>query len=246
MSEKPYVKFIGDIHGQPRLHLNVVRNTEYTVQVGDLGFEYDYLNERDVDSEHHKFFGGNHDNYDIIDNYPHNLGGFGVHEIPEFGEFFFVRGGWSIDRALRRNRESQVGHLLFRKNLWDEEELSMQECEQALELYQKVKPKLLVSHECPLNIVQHVGNPRIAEGFGYDSVIKTRTNQLLQAMTDFHRPKIHIFGHFHVQFDEYINGVTGEVKPPSIPDDHEQYFTRYVCLAEGKTIEFPRGFISAL
>ena len=243
--KKSHVKFIGDIHGHANWHRSAIKTAQYTVQVGDLGFDYSYLDK--IDSERHKFFGGNHDNYDIIDEFPHNIGHFGVHEIPDFGEFFFVRGAWSIDRAFRQNHDvSFKGQIIRFKNLWDEEEMTMEQCNEALSLYEKVKPKLLVSHTCPFNIVPHVGNPNIAKGFGFGTnAIKTRTNQLLQAMTDIHRPRMHIFGHFHVDVDCYIDGTTGEIKPSDLPNEHEN-FTRYVCLAEAKTIALPKEFVDTL
>lgn len=220
--EKAYVRFIGDLHGDPDQHLSFIAGAEYTFQIGDLGFRYAYLNEQNVDATRHRFIGGNHDNYDIISEYPHHLGDFGVWEIPEFGPVFYVRGAWSIDWEGRKT----FGPY---KSLWEQEELTTAQCHQAIELYTQVKPKLLVSHECPISILPFVTDPKFAYNMGYDDpVIKTRTNQMLQAMTEIHKPKMHIFGHYHRNFAEEFDGV------------------RYRCIPIAAALDLPKNYVDQL
>ena len=254
-NDQSWVRFIGDIHGEENIYLNYLKGVEYTIQVGDLHLDYSFLDRERISSKNHRFVAGNHDNYDDLPD--HSLGDFGVYNIPDFGDVFFVRGGWSIDRKARHNYDLIVrGRVLQKKDLWDEEELSHSQCEEALELYKEVKPKLVVSHECPLNVVKYVTNPIVAYNMGYDSsTIKTRTAVLLQAMTDFHRPRMHIFGHYHKDFDSYVNGVSGEFGWASsmgapdaevMPIEHREYFTRYVCLNMMKSMVLPKYFVESL
>ena len=240
------LRIISDLHGSREAHLAHISQADYTLQIGDLGFDYDYLLEEGVCPEHHKFIGGNHDNYDVIAQVPHYLGDYGVWSIPGLGDLFYVRGGWSIDRKHRCNYNQcdSDGNIVRFKDLWDEEEMSYEQCNKAIELYQQVKPKILISHECPFNIVQYVTNPIFAHNFGYDSgVIRTRTNMALQAMTDFHRPKLHIFGHYHKHFDQVIDGVTGQ---KLICESDREHFTRYICMPPLGKVDIQDEYFAAL
>jgi hypothetical protein len=237
------LRLIGDIHGDIDGYEKLLDGCNYSLQIGDMGFEYSF----NQDPERHKFFGGNHDNYDVIDESPNNLGDFGVWEVPNFGQIFWVRGGFSIDHESRRKRDTQIGNMLFKKSWWEQEEMSYARCQEALELYKEVKPKILISHECPINIVQFVTNPKFVLDFGYDDpIIKTKTNQLLQAMTDFHRPRLHVFGHFHRHFDAYIDGVTVGFMPDNCPEEEREYYTRYVCINILNTLDLPPDYVQTL
>ena len=244
--EMTQLRIIGDVHGHIDDYEKLLGRSEgceYSLQIGDMGFHYAF----DQDPERHKFFGGNHDNYDVIDASPNNLGNFGVWEVPNFGPVFWVRGGFSIDHSIRRKHDTYTMPLMYVKSWWEEEEMSYAQCGDALELYKEVKPKMLVSHECPVNIVQFVSNPKFVLDWGYDDpVIKTKTNQLLQAMTDFHRPRLHVFGHFHRTFDAYIDGVSVGFMPENCPEEDRQYFTRYICVDILKTLDLPENYVQTL
>jgi len=217
-----HLRIIGDIHGERNVYLDYLQGVEYTIQIGDLDFDYEFL--LDVSPDNHRVLAGNHDNYDQVSKFSHFLGDFGVHEVPEFGEIFFVRGGWSIDYKAR----SSIGTRRRKKDLWEEEELTIQQCYEAYDLYQKVKPKFLISHEAPLSVVSMVTNPQVTQNLGFGSVVKTKTNQLLQIMHDFHAPKIHVFGHYHCSFDREIDN------------------TRFVCVDALKYINFEKDFMLKL
>lgn len=235
------LRLIGDVHGRIDQYKKLLKGCEYSLQIGDLGFNYEYQ----IDAERHKFFGGNHDNYDVIKDSPNCLGDFGVWEVPDFGPIFWVRGGWSIDHESRSKHDRQIGQYFFPKNFWEEEEeMTVRQCQDALDLYKEVKPKLLVSHECPINIVQHVTNPKFAENFGYtDSIIKTKTNQLLQAMTDFSPPQLHFFGHYHCGFSSFADGKTGRLY---LDNEYQEGLTRYVCIDILKVVDLPRNFVNEM
>jgi len=224
------LRLIGDIHSKRGKYLSLIDGAEYSLQVGDLDIRgFDWMTEAGVDPERHKFIGGNHDNYDVISTSPHSLGDFGVWSIPNFGDIFFVRGAWSIDQKRRT-----IGI-----DWWADEELSRQKCEEAIELYAQVKPKILVSHACPTNVIQWIADPSVARNWGFEqSVIRTKTDEMLQAMLCHHLPRLHVFGHYHRAFDGWIDGRSGMSLASDMSDvrDMNEY-TRYVCLPEFGILE---------
>lgn len=216
---KTQLRIIGDVHGKQGQYLRLLDGIPYTFQVGDMGFEFDFLVEHGMEDDRHRFIGGNHDNYDLIEASPHCLGDFGVWSVPDFGDVFYMRGAWSIDKQFRTPGV----------DWWPDEELSQDKCEEALELYKEVCPKFVVSHECPLDIVQFVTDPLFAHQMGFDSgVIMTKTNRILQRMREHHAPKLHIFGHYHKHLDIVANEV------------------RYVCLPELGVLDFPKNYVEGL
>ena len=204
---------IGDAHGHYKQHLDIIKNAEYSLQIGDCGFRYDYL--KDVDPERHKLFGGNHDDYNLISNCPHNLGDFGQVELGGIS-FFYMRGGFSIDRKYRT-----IGI-----DWWAEEELSREKMEEAIELYEQVRPEIVIAHECPRQIANLVGNPNVLREFGFDpNTFTTRTSETLQIMFEKHAPHEFIFGHFHKSWTKVITGLSF-----GMPSD-----TNFRCLNELET-----------
>ena len=182
---KTNLRLIGDVHGHYDRYHQLIRKAESSIQVGDFGFEYTTLS--GVDARRHRIVGGNHDNYDDMGNWPHFLGNYGIHNVPGFGDIFFIRGGFSIDRSMRREGVSW----------WYEEELSMAQCYAALAEYTKVRPNFVVTHECPLSVVPYLltGSMRI---------ITSRTNQLLERMLDVHQPRRWVFGHYHLSLNKIV------------------------------------------
>ena len=68
-----------------------------------------------------------------------------------------------------------------------DEELNYLEQLQAFDFYCTVKPNIVVSHDCPQEIMKQL--------FGYPEKSQTRT--MLQAMFNEHQPDVWIFGHHH-------------------------------------------------
>ncbi len=206
------MRFIGDVHGQFDEYIKLAKESKYSFCVGDVGFKYDKLNA--LDPEHHFIIGGNHDNWDVnhsSDDYheryhfqtKHFLGDFGVKSADGL-DIFFVRGAWSIDKKYRKPGI----------NWWPDEELDKLKREQALEFYKQIKPNLVVTHECPLSIVQFVTDPEFAFDLGHrESVIKTNTNMLLQEMLEFYAPEQWIFGHYHINFVRKVGKTTFRCLP---------------------------------
>ena len=169
---------IGDIHGRMGEYSELVKDLDKpTVQLGDLGFSEHYrlLDGFEVESDLHKFIPGNHDDYNNLPfhaiNHPY---GFYEHNGVRF---FFVRGALSIDKAKRVPGVSW----------FEEEEITYREGLQALSLYAKIKPDLVLSHDCPIPACKEMGF----------SPIPSRTAQLLSVMWEHHHPKLWVFGHYH-------------------------------------------------
>lgn len=202
------IRIVGDVHGKIPDYINLVKDCPYSIQVGDLGFDYKGL--RFLDRYKHMFFPGNHDNYDTCYDLPHCLGDAGNFELDDI-EFFFIRGGFSIDYLARVKFEQQRGF----KTWWTEEQLTTEEMEWAYDDYVDCRPSIMLSHSCPKEISDIIGNPGVLKAFGFNpDVFSTRTQELLQACFEVHKPDIWIFGHFHQNVDFIYND------------------TRFICLDE--------------
>ena len=169
---------IGDVHGLHDSYLNLIHNKTSSVQVGDFGFNFHCLS--GIDPDNHKIIGGNHDNYDMIGNCPNYLGDYGTAVVGNV-EFFFVSGECSVDANTR----------IEGRNWWRAEELDMATAYKAIEAYQATKPRIVISHGCPADVLPFfVTNP--------NKYHPSRTAQILDAMWNSHRPELWVFGHHHV------------------------------------------------
>lgn len=179
---KKNVTVIGDVHGKYDKYHKIVRQTEvhpYTVQLGDFGFKYETL--KNVDHNRHVIIGGNHDNYDIINNYLHFLPDYGY--MVDFNgiNFFYYRGAYSIDR-----HDRTIGI-----NWWQQEQVGIEEFMKARDLYRSIKPDIVITHDCPeFMVYRYIGlNSRV-----YQNI----TNWALQELYNIHRPNLWIHGHYHI------------------------------------------------
>lgn len=183
--------FIGDVHGKYPEYQHIVVNENHkgnnTVQVGDFGFKYGIL--LGVSPMKNLIIPGNHDNYDLIGNYPHFLSTFG--SIPGIDSSFYVRGAYSPDSSLRT----------LGIDLWENEQLSYKELDAAINAYELAKPRIMVTHECP-----HVFLAGLMEGIliGSPSWTPSKTSIALDEMFERHRPEIWIHGHHHISRKHYI------------------------------------------
>ena len=183
---KPYIRIIGDCHGAirnthvGRSYKGLINGIPYSVQLGDLGFDYSPLD--DVDPIRHRVIMGNHDNYDAIP--PHALGDYGTHVIPlkngsEF-KFFFIRGAFSIDQYRR----------ILGISYWANEELSWEQMYAMIPVWEKEKPEIVISHDCPASLLPLVGCP-------FRDLKPSRTCNIMDNLFALHKPKLWIFGHHH-------------------------------------------------
>lgn len=195
---KPWLRFIGDVHGKQSQYTGIANKAVHSIQLGDVGFDYKWI-QRELPSETHKILGGNHDNYEVLDGKfhlqtPHFLGDFGVYTVPEFGEIFFVRGGYSIDRSYRKEG----------RDWWPLEEITYSQGVEALELYIQTKPKFMISHECPASMLGFFGMP--AEEAKNWGIKPSMTARLLEQMFYAHQPEWWLFGHHHKDREVHNNG----------------------------------------
>lgn len=191
------VRFIGDIHGNLNQYMNIVTESPYpTVQVGDFGFGFINVNPIPVDRyNEHRFIRGNHDCPEIC----YRQGNFIADGTIE-GNVGYVGGADSIDKAYRTEGISW----------WSDEQLSVAKLNDVLDLFVAKKPELIVSHECPEfvaeAICQHFRKIRYVDD--------NRTRMMLEQIYYHYTPKLHIFGHWHHNFDWVNRG------------------TRFICLNE--------------
>lgn len=192
------ITVIGDVHGQHNKYIKLIQAYPYTLQLGDFGFRYDILDQ--VDKNHHRVLRGNHDNYDLY--HPNLLDDFGIETLGGV-EFYYVRGAYSIDKQARLSYEQQT----IRNTWWEEEELSYAQGLKCLEFYEQTKPEIVCSHSCPASISEVVGDTRTLLAFGFPADWCSNTQHLLQAMLDIHKPSLWLFGHFHRNWNQIIDGV---------------------------------------
>jgi hypothetical protein len=190
---------------------------DYSVQIGDMGFDYEPLSK--INPIQHRFFYGNHDNLDTYYNCLNSLGDFGLVNLGPF-EFFFVRGAFSLDKKYRIANESITGV----KSWWKNEELSQVEGNKCFNLYERLLPKVVMSHDCPAIISNMIGNPDFVQAFGYPRDMTSSTQHLLQQMFDFHQPRLWIFGHYHRNWTLVYKN------------------TRFICIAEREYIDFSESW----
>lgn len=200
------MRVIGDAHGKFVNYCYIAKEAQHSLQLGDMGMDYGNLTfertKRGV-SENHKFFGGNHDNYDLYASVPYALGDWGMECIDGI-DFFYARGAFSIDKDSRQIYERGTG----RKIWWDQEELTADQADRCLHDYIHAKPELVITHGCPTDVSKKIGNPNVLTAFGFDPLtFVTNTQRLLQAMLEVHQPKLWLFGHFHKSWKHEVNGV---------------------------------------
>lgn len=192
---------ISDVHGKHDKYIKICEENEYTLQIGDLGYSYEAL--KLIDPNNHKFFSGNHDQHDICYNLPHCLGRFGTSSLGGV-DFFFVSGAFSIDKEIRKHRY-EIGY--WPKTWFENEELSYQEGLQCTELYGKIKPDILISHDAPRFWANEIGNPDVLKNFGFDpETFTTQTSELLNQLFEIHTPKLFFCGHFHISRKKKYKG----------------------------------------
>lgn len=214
------IHFIGDVHGMIsnfKQILDIIPDEDIIVQVGDLGAGF-------VDIPKFKsnvyWIRGNHDDPEISREHSNYLGDWGC-KIFDNTTIFYLGGAWSIDKEWRIAQMKLGSKPIW----WADEELSDYQLGCALEMYRTIKPDIMITHEAPFSIVPLLINSGIVISkdsplvdpnyFGAKlDAISTRTNIILQHMLSYHKPKLWIFGHFHVSKDIVIEG------------------TRFICCAE--------------
>jgi len=212
--------FIGDVHGKVHLYEKILKGLpegSKSIQIGDMGVGFEGVRLYNEPNSPHRFIRGNHDSPSACRAHRRYLGDFGY--LPEEG-IFYLGGAWSIDAQWRTPGESW----------WADEELSPEAFGEAQQLYQKVKPRIVVTHEAPtkaalemlysvpliMEYTPHEPCPcdqsMLPKGEDYKKYkagihfANTRTSQALQFMLDTHAPEHWVFGHYHRAHSFEIRG----------------------------------------
>lgn len=205
--------FIGDVHGKYDRYKSIIKEHPNTIQVGDMGvgfFKRNYEGElipyanppydRMVESNA-RFIRGNHDNPSVCKRHTQ-----WIRDGHLEGSTMFIGGGLSIDRDYR----------VLNETYWEDEELNYGELNRLVDKYLEVKPRVMVTHDCPETVAQHLFNMMKLND-------PSRTRQAFESMWEQHKPELWIFGHWHDYRNTEVMG------------------TRFICLAELQTLEIDIG-----
>lgn len=180
------VRFIGDTHPIYTTFNQLVKCDYPIIQVGDFGqgFEPQEIYE-DGDkikfrpgpspemNEKTFFIRGNHDSPMVCKNNKHWIpDGHIEHGI------MFIGGAESIDV---KERKENV-------DWWADEQLSQTELEDFVDIAEKEKPSIMVTHDCPSFLLDTVF---------YSTKPPSRTAQALNVIWNIAQPKLWVFGHYH-------------------------------------------------
>lgn len=204
--------FIGDVHGKFTSYKKIIKAHPNTIQVGDMGVGFPKLTQRwddgveairlssppfdQMKESGARFIRGNHDYPAMCKKHK-----FYIPDMTIEDNMMFVGGGLSIDKKFRTPEI----------DWWPDEELSYNELNLMLDIYETSKPEIMVTHDCPDEIV-----PTIAMLCNYEIKVKfpSITRQAFDAALSIHKPKLWVFGHWHGSCDIKYKGC------------------RFVCLAE--------------
>lgn len=187
------IRFIGDVHGHVEEYREAVRGVERSIQVGDFGLgwlppvQVARLDRKlnGGDQRRHVFLRGNHDDPTQSRICDMCLDGWGWE-----GEVFYLSGASSIDQRLRTEGV----------DWWSDEQLSVSELIKAKGVWGEMKPRFMVSHDCPQEVARvlthEMGRPFLLE--------QSRTRETLQEMWQSHAPEVWVFGHWHMSWRKQI------------------------------------------
>lgn len=202
------MRFIGDVHGHIDEYIALAGQVDESIQVGDMGVGFPGVRSRKRDEKlaefqltgDHRFIRGNHDNpYECGIKPGYIYDGF----VDQERGMMFIGGAFSIDLGVRT-----VGY-----DMWSDEELSYTRLTELTALYEHVKPRIVVTHDCPESVATDMF---FADGNMWGPQIRTRTGAALQAMFEIHQPELWVFGHWHV---------SKAYRRPDTP-------TTFICLGE--------------
>jgi len=197
-------RIIGDIHGMINDYKGYSINSFVgpIIQLGDFGVGFgqsDYWHESiDTYNTLHtaRFIRGNHDNPSQCKKMKS--------WIPDGtvdSDVMFIGGAWSIDNPVAPpgwyRRTAEV-------DWWYDEECSDEQFEKFYNTYVTVKPRVMITHDCPHTIA---GEMFWNSGFLQGPRYSTRTGNFLQRLFAAHQPDEWYFGHWHKTM-QYKSGRT--------------------------------------
>ena len=172
---------IGDIHGKFNAYTKLISTMSTSIQLGDFGIGFTDIPEIPAQ---HTFLRGNHDNPFLCQQNPNWIKD---GTILFDGRVMVIGGADSID----------VDYRVAGVDWWAEEQLSYQELNALIDLYEQVKPDVMLTHDAPFSIVSNM----------YPMVkTSSRTNQAFDTMRNIHQPKQWLFGHHHRTMTTFADG----------------------------------------
>lgn len=186
------VTFIGDVHGKTDQYQKKLRQQyggQSTFQIGDMGIGFQGtpgLHRDIMDGGDHRWIRGNHDDPQKC---RESIGYAGDYGWDPRKNLFWLAGAFSIDYMYR----------VPGKSWWADEELSYPDLVNAIQLYEKVKPKYVATHEAPTEAATWLLTQAVP-GFRGEKLRcgDSRTSVALQQMFNFHQPEEWVFGHYHI------------------------------------------------
>jgi len=195
------LRICSDVHGKTKQYLNIVKDVDYSFQLGDMGFDYSHM--KQLNPDNCRFGPGNHENFDTINKCPNYIGYFGMQSIGGV-EFFWVGGAYSIDMPWRHIR---YVNQTSAKGWWEREQMDFGQMLSCYNLYKEVKPDLVISHTCPTSVSDKMFDTKLLASLGYNpKTFFCHTASLLDEMFKVHKPSRHIFGHYHSSKTMTIKG----------------------------------------
>ena len=197
------IRFIGDIHGSMKKYKKLIKSSPegISLQLGDfgVGFYYPYTTKLmgqnppfdTMARGSHYFIRGNHDNQTVCKQHK-----FWVEDgtyAPNAPEVFCIGGATSIDREYRSE-----GYTW-----WEDEELSYREWLRIMDIYERVRPDIVATHDAPEDVVKGVIGPMANYLTNYPS----RNSSALQNLFEIHRPAVWLHGHHHISYRKVYRGV---------------------------------------
>lgn len=187
----------GDIHGEFAALKRILSSTEEDVIVlGDLGIGFPGIGDNPLFRKNMKFIRGNHDKPSACKNHSQYLGDYGY--LPE-KRMMYISGAISVDSYCRTPGV----------DWWDDEHLSYSDLQKAIDLYAKVKPDIVISHDCPWEITENICNAVVAANpylIKYGPPKMYSTNIAFDTMLSVHRPSRWYFGHWHIKYEKEVKG----------------------------------------
>ena len=204
---------IGDIHGKTDRYLKLLvrYRGEPSVQLGDFGIGFPGDEPLPLLPDNARFIRGNHDNPEAARSHGNYLGDYGSTMIDGI-RIFYLSGAWSSDQWCRTEGV----------NWWRGEELGAMDLQAAVDLFAKLKPDIVLTHDGPEEAIRALQAGR----FTHKEFVRTATGGALNAMLKAHRPGKWIFGHWHSRFRRKIGGTDFRCLPElgwcRIPGDFEK------------------------
>lgn len=181
------MRYIGDIHGDRHLYTKAIEGCDESIQVGDYGIGFITLSDLALwptvigdTNTRHTFIRGNHDNPSVCDNLPTFIGAGKDERHPDH---FFVGGGYSLDKDYRTPG----------LDWWPEEQYDQYRMMILLQQYERMKPRIMVTHEAPSGVVDRMFTSEMNKV----KFPPSQTSAFLQLFLEAHRPEHWIFGHWH-------------------------------------------------